>query len=121
MSKNKEVKNLEWLNYNNAIRFLIILALVVIIKTALTSTADLEQEAEIVLNTLINKESNELIVEKVRNLDEMSYDEIKSMLGIRRDFCIFLEDVSGNIVQIDNLDNLAIGSEKIYINGEQCK
>tara|TARA_Y100000310_G_C20696041_1_gene825824 strand:- start:4296 stop:4499 length:204 start_codon:yes stop_codon:yes gene_type:complete len=64
--------------------------------------------------------SNELTVEKVRSLDKMDYNEVKDILGIKSDFCIYFEDVTGNLVRIDNT-NLGIGSDKIFINGEPCK
>ena len=50
----------------------------------------------------------------------MDYNEVKDILGIKSDFCIYFEDVTGNLVRIDNT-NLGIGSDKIFINGEPCK
>ena len=61
----------------------------------------------------------ELLEEKVIELDEMDYDEIKNVLGVKNDFCIYFEDVTGDIVKIDDI-RLGIGSDKIYINGEPC-
>ena len=58
--------------------------------------------------------------EKVESLEEMNYDEIKSMLGIKSDFCIFFEDITGNLVNINDVKS-GIGSQKIHINGEPCK
>ena len=124
----KMTKKREWLNFNRAIVLLLMLALFVILKTAFTpQKTDLVQEAEIVLYTLTGGyakisliDSNELIEEKVENLDQMGYDEIKNILGIKNDFCIFFEDASGNLVKIDGI-NLGIGSNKIYINGNPCK
>jgi len=58
--------------------------------------------------------------DSVARLDQMDYDEVKNLLGVKNDFCIFFEDVTGNLVKIDDL-NLAIGSNKIYINGQPCK
>ena len=123
MSK-KETKKREWLNFNKAIVLLLILALFVILKTAFTPQ---KTEAEIVLSKLTDgntkvslTESDELIEEKIKNLDQMDYDEIKNIIGVKNDFCIFFEDSSGDLVKIDGI-NPYIGSNKIYINGYPCK
>jgi len=116
------------MNFNNAIILLTIIALFVIIKTILVpQSTTVEQEANIVLDTFTNGDDrmslinqNELIEEKLRNLDDMGYDEIKNELGLKSDFCIYFEDISGNLVRIDNV-NLGIGSEKISINGNPCR
>ena len=133
----KEVKKREWLNFNSAMLLLVILALFVILKTAFTPPeivrlledvkTDLVEEAEIVLDTLTNGasevsllDSNELIEEKIRELDKKDYNEIKSMLGVKSDFCIFFEDLNGNPVKIGDI-NSGVGSDKIYINGKSCE
>ena len=123
-------KKRELFNFDRAIVLLLILALFVILETALTppeATTELMQEAEIVLSTLTNGhakislvDSDELIEEKIENLGQMDCNEIKNILGVKNDFCIFLEDASGNLVKIDGI-NLCIGSNKIYINGHPCK
>lgn len=128
--KRNQIKKREWFNFNKAIALLLILALFIILKTAFTppkATANLAQEAKIVLSTLTNEyaeislvDSNGLIEEKIKNLDQMDYDEIKNILGVENDFCIFFEDVSGNLVKIDDI-NAGIGSDKIYINGNPCE
>ena len=135
----KQVKKAkkEWFNFDRAMLFLIILALLVILKTALTPTETMEllgevetnliHEAEIVLATLTNGneevsviDSNEVIEEKIRDLDEMEYDEIKDLVGVEDDFCIFFEDVTGDLVKINGA-SVGIGSDKIYINGHPCR
>ena len=92
-----------------------------------TSKANLEKEAKIVLNVLANKDgkvslvdANGLVEEKIERLNDMGYEEIKSILGIKNDFCIFFEDVTGNIVKINGI-NSGIGSGRIYINNKPCK
>lgn len=131
------IKKLEWFNYNKAILLLLIIALFVILKTIFTPPetiqlieqikTDLVKESEIVLDKLTNGQeeisllnSNELIVEEVIKLDQMSYNEVKNMFGVKNDFCIYFEDITGNILKIDGV-NLGIGSNKIYINGEPCR
>jgi len=122
-------KNL--LNFNNAMIFLFILALFMIIKGAFDTQIgvenNLEYDAEIVLDKLTNGQeeislmsSEELIEEKLKNLDQMEYNEIKRKLGVKTDFCIYFEKLNGNILKFDNI-NLGIGSDKIQINGEPCR
>ncbi len=122
-------------NFNNAVLLALMLALIVIFKTIIVHVpalkaaekADLEQEAIEVLKTLTNKnmpisilESNELVAERVEYLHKMDYDDVKSMTGIKSDFCIFFEDVTGNIVTVNGVKG-GIGSSKIYINGKPCE
>jgi len=134
---NKISKKLEWFDFNRAMILLLIIALFVILRTAFTPPetiqlmeqikTDLAIESEIVLDKLTNGydeinliESNELVTEKVVKLDQMNYNQAKNLLGIKNDFCIFFEDITGNILRIDDV-NLGIGSNKIYINGEPCE
>jgi hypothetical protein len=125
--KNQATKKREWFNFNTAITLLVILALFVILKQSLTSEViSLEEEGKIILDKLTNgKEirllnSNVLVEKEVNKLDQMDYEEVKSMLGIKNDFCIYFEDANENVMKIDDI-NLGIGSSKIYINGEPCK
>ena len=124
----KKREKLELFNFNKAVVLLLILSLIVISITVFTSQKnELSGEAEIVLSTLTDgntkvslTESDELIEEKIKNLDQMGYGEIKNIIGVKNDFCIFFEDSSGNLVKIDGI-NPYIGSNKIYINGDSCK
>ena len=126
----KKKKSKELFTYDNAIFLLILIAVFVVLKALVVpediqiSKGDLSQDAEIVLNQLTNGKvsllrSNELIERQIQNLDKMDYEEIKSLFGIKNNFCIYFEDISGNAVKIDNI-NLGIGSNKISINGEPC-
>src|SRR3989338_1879334 len=125
----KEVKKQEFLNFERAIALLLILSLFVILKTAFTTpkTPSPVEEANIVLYTLTDGnskmsllDSNSVEEEKIRNLNQMDYGEIKNMLGVKTNFCIFFEDASGNLIKIDGIGS-GVGSDKIYINGEPCK
>ncbi len=130
--KKRESGNKDLFSYGNALKLIAILAIFAVARAAITSDkgaiakADLEQEAAQVLRTLTSNntpisvlESNKLVEEKIENLEQMDYEEIKSMLGIKSDFCIFFEDITGNLAQVNNIES-GIGSEKIYINGRPC-
>ena len=126
----KKKKSKELFTYDNAIFLLILIAVFVVLKALVVpediqiSKGDLSQDAAMVLDKLTNGKisllrSDELIERQIQNLDKMDYEEIKSLFGIKNNFCIYFEDISGNAVKIDNI-NLGIGSNKISINGEPC-
>ena len=131
-AKNKKTaKKKEFFTFKNAIILIIIIRFLTLLLASLSPLSPLpsplEKEAKHLLNVLANKDgkvslvdSNGLVEEKIESLSDMGYEEIKSILGIKNDFCIFFEDVLGNIVKIDGV-NPGIGSDKIYINGEPCE
>lgn len=119
--------NKQFFNFNRAMLLLFIIASFIIIKAAFTSeNPNLEQEANMVMAKLTNSDeisllsSDEIDAEKLSTLDEMDYNEVKGMLGIKNDFCIYFEDEDGALVKIDGT-NPGIGSGKILINGEPCR
>ncbi|MBI4154001.1 hypothetical protein HY501_01565 [Candidatus Woesearchaeota archaeon] len=122
------VKEKRFLDFNKAILLLLIISIFIIIKAALAPpTSSLEQEANIVIAKLTdgNAEtsllsSDQIDIEKLRMLNKMEYGSVKNILGVKSDFCIYFEDATGNIVQIDNISQ-GIGSDKISINGEPCR
>lgn len=134
--RNQAAKKKEWFNFDKAIALLVIIALFVIIKSAFTppeainlleqTKINLEEEAEIIMDKLTNgKEikllnSNVLVEEEVNKLNQMDYKEVKNMLGVKNDFCIYFEDITGNVIRIDGISP-GIGSNKIYINGKPCE
>ena len=129
-ARQKNRRKKELLSYDNAVRLIAILLIIAVVRAAITSEAskpDLEQEAEYVLKAITDENmpvsvlsSNEVVEEKVIELHQMGYNNIKSMLGVKNDFCIYFEDISGNVIRIDGV-NLGIGSNSILINGEPCK
>jgi len=129
-ARQKNRRKKELLSYDNAVRLIAILLIIAVVRAAITSEAskpDLEQEAEYVLKAITDENmpvsvlsSNEVVEEKVIELHQMGYNNIKSMLGVKNDFCIYFEDISGNVIRIDGV-NLGIGSNRILINGEPCK
>ena len=127
--RNQAAKKREWLNFDKAMLLLLIISLFAIVKTAFMPDEDTElaKEAEIVLDKLTNGydkisllNSNELVAEKVAKLGQMNYNEVKNMLGVKNDFCIYFEDATGNAIRIDGI-NTGIGSNRIYINGQPCE
>ena len=133
----KRTEKQQWFDFNKAVILLILLAVIVIFRTALAPTQtpelskeeknDLAGEADIILGELTGGnaevsllDSNELMEEKVIGLEQMNYDELKDLLGVENDFCVFFEDATGDIMKVDDIVP-GIGSDKIYINGKPCK
>jgi len=118
----------QFFSFNSSILLLFILAAFIIIKTVLVPhTPNVEKEANMVLAKITGENgeisllsSNELDIQRLKMLDKMDYDEVKGILGINSDFCIYFEDSAGSIVKIDGI-NPSIGSDSIYINGKPCR
>ena len=133
MKKRPNNRKREWFNFDKAIFLLLMLSFISILRaitSAETRTIDamagLEQDAVAVLNKITDEntpvsllKSNELIEERVEYLEQIGYDDIKRMVGINSDFCIFFEDVTGNLVRVNDVKS-GIGSEKIHISGIPC-
>lgn len=56
--------------------------------------------------------------QKLREAISMSYDNLKSLLGVQSDFCIYLEDGNGNIVPMEG--KVGIGSPLANFSGKAC-
>jgi hypothetical protein len=118
-------------NFNAALTLLLIIALLAILKEISSPIGNLESdladEAQVVLNKLTASNSDMSLItsdgitdERVSKLESMEYDYVKGMLGVKSEFCVYVEDIDGNIVKIDNKDKV-IGSDKIHINGKPCR
>ncbi len=133
----KRTEKQQWFNFNKAVTLLILLAVIGILRTTLPPTqtpklleekkTDLAGEADIILSKLTDGnaevsllDSNELMEKKIIGLEQMNYDELKDLLGVENDFCVFFEDATGDIMKVNDMET-GIGSDKIYINGEPCK
>lgn len=56
--------------------------------------------------------------QKLREAINLSYDNLKSLLGVESDFCIYLEDENGNIVPMEG--KVGIGSPLASFSGKGC-
>lgn len=90
------------------------------------SAVQLNKEASVIINQVSSDESpmtvvdgNELNLSKIAELRNISYDELKRMLRAEKDFCIYFEDESGNIVQINDSYS-GVGSPDINVSGTPC-
>ena len=87
---------------------------------------DLKNDAAIVIrevaaddSTLSIVHNNEINITKVMELKNYTYDELKRMMRIQSDFCIYLENEKGEIVLINN-SYKGVGAPSINISGTPC-
>jgi len=119
----------EWFSFESAVALILVLSVLVVLKSFFTlpesvTRLSLEQDAANVLSQLTNGplkflESDQILEEKIRELSVRNYVELKEMLGIESDFCIFFEDSAGNIIDIEEVSRM--GSDKILVNGLPCQ
>ncbi len=79
------------------------------------------QEKEIA-ERLISGESllngNTVNVERLERMSRMDYSALKSELGVRSDFSVYIVDEENNIIPIDG--KTCIGSPRAKVAGRQC-
>ena len=87
---------------------------------------ELEDDASIVMENVATEDSAVRITEgmavdqeKLEDLLQMEYSEIKEKLRVENDFCIFLEDEEGNIIYLE-AGQPGIGSDKIKVSDVPC-
>ncbi|RLE42168.1 hypothetical protein DRJ48_04115 [Candidatus Woesearchaeota archaeon] len=87
---------------------------------------ELKEEGESVFSKLSTGElkliqERKVDPEKLEEIKNMSYSELKQKLGLRNDFCIYFVDESGNLIYLDESGNVVgIGSPRALINGLPC-
>ncbi|MBN1157680.1 hypothetical protein JXA85_08740 [Candidatus Woesearchaeota archaeon] len=67
--------------------------------------------------------NNKVDKERLRAVSELSYAQMKSVLGVKHDFCIYLEDEYGNMINISDVTadkSPCIGSPNATLNGAPC-
>lgn len=91
-----------------------------------TKVSTLKKEASVVIKQIASDEylykivdGNELNASRLGQLKNISYDELKRMLRINGDFCIYIEDEQGNLVLIND-SYRGIGSPNINLSGVPC-
>ncbi len=57
--------------------------------------------------------------EKLADVSNMSYQQLKDFFGLGADFCIYFEDSEGNIVNVSG-NKTGIGSPVAVVNGTGC-
>ncbi len=62
---------------------------------------------------------NKLDQDKLQEFANRTYDDLKSLLGVRGEFCIHLEDEEGNLINISK-NITGIGNPRAKVSGVEC-
>ena len=81
-----------------------------------SSGIQVRNDQKILLNYIID--GNSISNEKLLELMNADYTELKKRLGISSDFAIHFEDENGNLLQIGGKP--CMGSGYVYVNGYKC-
>ncbi len=91
-----------------------------------TEVKNLKEEASTVIKQVSADNSqlrivdgNEINLSRAGELKNLSYEELKKMLRVENDVCIYIEDEDGNIILIND-SYRAIGSPDINVTGVPC-
>ena len=68
--------------------------------------------------TIIFVQGTRVDENKLSQILMLSYENLKALLGIQSDFCIYFEDEKGNIVPAGN--RIGIGSPLVNFSGKAC-
>lgn len=90
-----------------------ITAFAVIISTNYTgnSLENIKSEAKLVPEQLLTSENTQVSIltnnvvdlNKVKELQELNYDELKSLLGVKGNFCLYFETADGQVINLSDL------------------
>ena len=94
-----------------------------------SDTDYLKSEAQIIPQMLLASnqtsdfsvaQDNRIELERVKQIQDQDYDELRSLFGIKGEFCVYFEDNEGNLVNISELTgasngNVGIGSSKVVL------
>lgn len=91
-----------------------------------TQAANLKQEASTVIKQIASEDAtlkivdnNEINISKINELKNMSYDELKRILRVEGDFCLYLEDDKGYVILIND-SYKGVGAPTINVSGTPC-
>ncbi len=103
---------------------------------SLTSSTDypvLRDEAQIATHRLLKPDSpihvttpeNDFNISRLGQLSELGYGGLRDQLGIRGDYCVYLEDNQGRIIPIPlqgdpNTKTTGIGNPALNVSGTPC-
>lgn len=95
-----------------------------IIKIYESPNAELEKDAEKLLNAITTGNlkilnENQVDEKAVEEIMKKDYIKLKAELGLKNDFCVHFENNNGELIKINNIQ-ASIGSSKVKINGVSC-
>ena len=91
-----------------------------------TSAKNLKNDASLIIRQVSSEglpvnilDRQQVNISKLNELKNLTYDELKSILRVEGDFCIYLEDDRGYVVIVNN-SYKGIGSPNINISNTPC-
>ena len=85
-----------------------------VISQKIVSTGyNIDNDAVFVINNKVDRT-------RFKNLSAIDYDELKSRLGVENDFCIYVVDEQGKIINITGNSTFGIGDPDAKIDGIPC-
>ena len=64
-------------------------------------------------------EGTKIRIDKLEQIADLSYSQLKDALGIQADFCIHFEDERGNVINISG-NKTGLGSAYVVVGGAAC-
>ncbi|HLC49823.1 MAG TPA: hypothetical protein VJI97_00160 [Candidatus Nanoarchaeia archaeon] len=126
----KDKKSQSW-SIDVALGFIIFMSAFFIAYTMINSNDDvkvdsLKKQSLTIIKQVTSEDSNLKVVDnneisdqKLDELKDMDYEDLKRKLRADKDFCIYIEDENGNLVTMNN-NYLGIGSPDIDLAGTPC-
>jgi hypothetical protein len=135
-------KEAQFISVDVIIATLIFLAAVALFLVFLNSGSDKDKaesvkaDAELLPSQLISNNQSETAIvvrnkvdlsrlSSIKSQDVTDYNQLKSKLGIKNDFCIYFVDKNGKVVPLEDFvglpDVYGIGSDRANVSGFSCK
>lgn len=107
--------------------FMVLFVTIIVFSLSAANSIENQKESKKVIQKFVLSEGNSDVAFIVRDridqsrldkVSQMSYEELKQELGIKKEFYMFFEDENGNIVPLGN--RTCIGSPMAEIAGQRC-
>jgi hypothetical protein len=101
------------------------------VSTEKSKMDNIKKEADLIPNVIITSNRSDLSIMsmnrvdtgKLTQLSDREYDDLKSELGLKYDFCVYFEDRNGDVVNLTRVigrNEVGIGSSEASISGIPC-
>ncbi|GEM_PF-2870370 len=112
--RKRKPKNIIAKKNNKVLVSLVLILAAFLITVVFKYNKNSESDAEKITETLLLPGGKVIDGQKLEQINKMDYSDIKKSLNARDDFCLYMEDESGNVV-------LAKGASSLSRDGLKCK
>jgi len=107
--------------------FMVLFVAIIVFSFSAVNSLEEQKESKKIIQKFVLSEGNSDVAFIVRDridrsrlerVSQMSYEDLKQELGIKKEFYMFFEDQNGNMVPIGN--RTCIGSPMVEISGQRC-